>query len=273
MIIEETESGYKIEFPKSFDDYNILNYERKGCFSVVFKIIKKDTNKIFAAKVISKVDMQKQNCLEDIYAEITIHNQLIHPNIVKLIRSLEITNSKNDEFIVLIEEYCEKGDLASYFNEFGFQNEIEMKTVEIGIIESVKYLHQLGYAHSDIKPENILLDDNMIPKLCDFGCCEFCGNNINHNFFKSDIWSIGQILYTFSEKKKLGLNRKVETSDKKLKILVEKCISLDLSKRPNIFDLQEDEYFIINNNEEESDLPDDDENEGINFNFLEENVD
>ena len=38
-----------------------------------------------------------------------------------------------------------------------------------GICEGVHYLHQQRIIHMDLKPQNVLLDDNMVPRIADFG--------------------------------------------------------------------------------------------------------
>lgn len=272
MFSAKTESGYLIEIPSSFDNYSVVSYEGRGCFSVVFKVRDNFTNIIYAAKVLSKKDMMNQNCFDDVCNEITIHMELTHPNILRHYHTFEMTNSKNEELIIVIEEYCSKGNLLKYIKNHSFKNSQERIYIEKGIIEGVKHLHNLGYAHCDLKLDNILLDKNMNAKLSDFGLCEKCINQ-DSIYFKSDIWSIGMILYTLFEGQKLGKNIYVEghlvtrIENEKLRKLVDKCTLLDLKKRPNIDEVCNDEYFM---NKETKDIEEmilnciDDEDDQIN---------
>lgn len=264
MISARTESGYIIEFDPSFGKYIATGYLNNGWSSVVYKVRKKDTNKFYIAKIISKQDMINKHSLEDVYNEILIHKSLNHPNIVKHIDTLELRNSKGEELIIIIEEFCSKGDILTFMNKKSFKNKFERKNIERGMVDAVKYLHALGFAHSDIKPENILLDKNMNVKLSDFGLCQFCSNE-NSIYFKNDIWSIGVVLYILAEGKKpnILLNENghllVVTEDKKLKKLVENCTFLDLDKRPGINDTCFDDYI---------DLPVEKKNVDVSNNFI-----
>jgi serine/threonine protein kinase len=45
-----------------------------------------------------------------------------------------------------------------------------------GICNGLEYIHEKGYIHLDLKPDNILLDDDMVPKITDFGLSRFFGD-------------------------------------------------------------------------------------------------
>lgn len=45
------------------------------------------------------------------------------------------------------------------------------------ICEGLYYLHQKSILHLDLKPVNILLDNNMVPKIADFGLARWFGEN------------------------------------------------------------------------------------------------
>ena len=257
MITAQTDSGYQIEIPLFFNGYEILCYLSNGCFSVVLKVQNINNHQIFVAKVISKIDMINKNNLNEIYNEIMIHKFLNHNNIVKLYDSFSIINEKQEELIVIIEEYCKNGDLSIYIKQNSLLNNYDKKRIECGIISAVKYLHHNSIAHCDIKPENILLDHNLNPKLCDFSLSIKCSQYSRHLNLKGDIWSIGITLYIIN-KKDQKLNKKcdhlsLETSNKKLKNIIEKCTSFNINNRPDIENLYNDGYFSIPDEEKEND--------------------
>lgn len=272
MFSTETDSGYPINVPNTFKGYIIVDEISKGCFSTVVKIMDTFTERYYAAKIISKTDMKNQNSLRSIYNEIENHRSLSNANIAKFYESFEITNSQKEQFIVIVIEYCSKGCLLDYINKDGFKDVNEMKKILYGIVNAVNYLHVNQIAHCDIKPENILLDKDLTPKLCDFGFSKNftksydeskCGSLDyaapelfkpgNVDFFKSDVWAVGITLFAASEKKfpfgdiydVINGNLHVICDDKKLKELVKKCTDMDPKKRPNMDDILNDDFFLF----------------------------
>ncbi|XP_037456863.1 putative receptor-like protein kinase At4g00960 [Triticum dicoccoides] len=67
-------------------------------------------------------------------------------------------------------EYMPKGCLADYVSDASCRLQWTTRYQIIkGICEGVHYLHQQGIIHMDLKPQNVLLDDNMAPRIADFG--------------------------------------------------------------------------------------------------------
>uniref|UniRef100_A0ACD6A339 Uncharacterized protein n=2 Tax=Avena sativa TaxID=4498 RepID=A0ACD6A339_AVESA len=70
-------------------------------------------------------------------------------------------------------EYVPGGSLANFLSDknLGLHWGIRFKIIK-GICEGLQYLHEAGIMHFDLKPDNILLNDEKIPKITDFGLLE-----------------------------------------------------------------------------------------------------
>jgi serine/threonine protein kinase len=133
---------------------------------------------------------------------------LSHENIIKLLGS-EI----NNEELFLYMEYVSGGSLRSLLDIFGGFNEKLIQKYLSQILQGLKYLHNLGIIHRDLKCANILLDPSGKVKISDFGCSKqiisqsknellqslkgtlpwmapevVCQNKYD---MKADIWSLG----------------------------------------------------------------------------------
>ncbi|XP_066338355.1 cysteine-rich receptor-like protein kinase 25 isoform X4 [Miscanthus floridulus] len=71
-------------------------------------------------------------------------------------------------------EYLHNGSLRSYVTDepCGLQWQVCYKIIK-GICLGLQYLHEMNIIHLDLKPDNILLDDDMMPKIADFGLSRF----------------------------------------------------------------------------------------------------
>ena len=148
------------------------------------------------------------NSLLNIQKEIDIQSKIDHPNIVKLLYVKE-TETCYD----LIMDYAKNGNLFHYIRRNKSLSEDESFSIFIQVVNAINFLHENDLIHRDIKPENILLFENNIVKLCDFGWCvklngyqrgTFCGTTeymspelVNHQGYGKEIdtWSLGVLLY------------------------------------------------------------------------------
>ena len=94
---------------------------------------------------------------------------------IQMIDYFTLDNGKITTCFILL-EYFPKGTLKDFLkkmtNEKIILNEFQIWKIIYNISLSIQKIHKLNYAHRDIVPENILIDDNFNKiKLCDFGSC------------------------------------------------------------------------------------------------------
>lgn len=123
----------------------------EGSFGKVYKAKQLATGKSVAVKQIDKTSMDRFEMQLQI-TEIELLKVIgSHPYIIKLIDVME--DDKNF-FIVL--EYLDGRDLFEFMNR-NFMNEAKAKRILYSILRAVKYLHNFGIVHRDIKLENIMM--------------------------------------------------------------------------------------------------------------------
>ncbi|NWU67748.1 DAPK3 kinase, partial [Pterocles burchelli] len=153
------------------DVYEIGEELGSGQFAIVKKCREKSTGLEYAAKFIKKRQSRASRRgvrREEIEREVTILQQILHANIIKL---HDIYENKTD--VVLILELVSGGELFDFLAQKESLSEEEATRFIKQILDGVNYLHSKKIAHFDLKPENIMLLDKNIPiphiKLIDFG--------------------------------------------------------------------------------------------------------
>ncbi|XP_077116635.1 ephrin type-A receptor 8 isoform X2 [Ranitomeya variabilis] len=101
----------------------------------------------------------------DFLSEASIMAQFDHPNVIHL--EGVVTRSK---LTMIITEYMENGSLDSYLrSRDGHFTIIQLVGLLRGIASGMKYLSDLGYVHRDLAARNILVNNNLVCKVSDFG--------------------------------------------------------------------------------------------------------
>mmetsp|Transcript_1474 Transcript_1474/g.1458 ORF Transcript_1474/g.1458 Transcript_1474/m.1458 type:complete len:282 (+) Transcript_1474:361-1206(+) len=172
----------------------------------------KKTQKMVAIKFIKKENMNLRE-LELQKREIEVLKICQHPNIIRLLDVFE-----NPQYIYLVLEYMEGGDLFTYLDAREFKiTEDRAREIAHQIAAAIYYIHSYGIAHRDLKLENIMMVDNSATsslKLVDFGLSKILGQNetsiepfgtigyvapevlVQKPYGKAvDLWSLGVMIY------------------------------------------------------------------------------
>ncbi|KAG6655963.1 LEAF RUST 10 DISEASE-RESISTANCE LOCUS RECEPTOR-LIKE PROTEIN KINASE-like 2.8 [Carya illinoinensis] len=186
----------------------------EGGYGTVFKGTLR-SGQLVAVKMLGKSKANGQEFISEVATIGTIH----HVNIVQLI-GFCVEGSKR----ALVYEFMSNGSLNKYI--FSQEGSIllsfeKMHDIALGVARGIKYLHEgceMQILHFDIKPHNILLDENLTPKVSDFGLArlfsvddsivsltavrgtlgymapELCYQNIGGISYKADVYSFGMLL-------------------------------------------------------------------------------
>lgn len=193
-------------------NYKLLEKIGYGVAGDVYKI-KSSSDNIYALKIIPKNNLFRsygkinKSKVERVEREIEIHGKLNHPNIVKLYWPFQDYNAIYLK-LELMPYSLDKLIKTEYINEN------DSVIIITSVTKALLFLKGNLIIHCDIKPGNILINNNGDVKICDFGLSEvlpdknsrvprFCGtpNYISPELltstisFETDIWSLGSVFY------------------------------------------------------------------------------
>ena len=170
------------------DDYEITARELgRGTFGIVFVAKRKIDGKEFAAKIIlSKIGTFNGEDQYKFLRESQVLSTLNHPAIVKFhgINFHSFNEKEKDKLQpTLLTEYLPRGSLEDILEEERKNgatedwNATKKYILLLGITHAMRYLHENNIIHRDLKPQNILMDSNFYPRVCDFGLSRFLPKN------------------------------------------------------------------------------------------------
>ncbi|KAJ9178808.1 hypothetical protein P3X46_010659 [Hevea brasiliensis] len=228
---KEKENQAKIE--KFLEDYKALTPTRysyadlkritnqfkdklgQGAYGEVFKG-KLSSEILVAVKILNNSTGNGEEFINEVGTMGRIH----HVNVVRLVGFCAEGFHR-----ALVYEFLPNESLEKFiFSNHGHHRSLgweKLQDIALGIAKGIEYLHQgcdQRILHFDIKPHNILLDDNFIPKISDFGLAKLCSKDhsvvsmttargtmgyiapevFSRNFgnvsCKSDVYSFGMLL-------------------------------------------------------------------------------
>ncbi|CAM9558941.1 unnamed protein product [Ectocarpus fasciculatus] len=135
----------------------------RGGFGVVFQALNVEVGDFVAVKRFPLTAIDAES-LASIEAEIDLMKKLNHPNIVKYVDTI-----RTQDYLHIVLEYMENGSLQHVLKKFGSFSESLTAIYITQVLRGLKYLHEQGVLHRDIKGANILTTKDGQVKLADFG--------------------------------------------------------------------------------------------------------
>lgn len=159
----------------TLDEYEIIKDLGAGAFSTVKLARSKEDGKLYALKIIKDNAFENPSTLNSFKNEVEIMQEISHPYIINMIKSssegvLKSPSGENkDNVIYLTLELASGGELFDFIAQTGSFSEPVARYYFHQIIDAFEYLHSRGISHRDMKPDNIMLDDEFNLKIADFG--------------------------------------------------------------------------------------------------------
>ncbi|OMH83755.1 Serine/threonine-protein kinase hal4 [Zancudomyces culisetae] len=176
VVISRTNSTrtHDSGMPSLKEKYGVLKRSNigKGATAVV-RISQKNTGKggrkLFAVKRYTKKSKSEseRSYIKRLTSEFCISSMMRHKNVIQ---TLDLTRDKSGKWCQVM-EYCSGGDLLDLIKN-DHMNQTEKDCLFKQLLQGIAYLHSIGVAHRDIKPDNLLLDDKCVLKVADFGVSE-----------------------------------------------------------------------------------------------------
>ena len=240
--------------------FEMLKTLGQGYYGRVFLCEKKDTKKLYAVKVMSKLIIIKRNFFEGLENEKYILEKVRNPFVVNLEYCFA-----SPSYVFFVMEFKQGGELYHHLRKRNRFSEKVTKFYGAQILLGLDYLHSLDIMYRDMKPENILLDEHGNASLADYGISKILkGSETTRTFVgtpdyvapeivlqkghdkRVDIWCFGIILYEmiyglppfYNKQQNIMLNNIIKTNPTFPKVIkiskdIEDLISKCLKKNPN----------------------------------------
>ncbi|KDO27346.1 CAMKK/META protein kinase [Saprolegnia parasitica CBS 223.65] len=223
-------SGDWLNSRTMINNYIILESLGVGSYAEVKLCKEKASGQLFAMKFIDRDIMHKHgklnrqpDALNDIKREIAIMKKLNHPNVLRL---FEVMDDPHVNKLFLVLEFMQLGDLLSFTKKTKPAStsdticapmlDPELHGVALQVLHGLAYLHDQNIVHGDLKPQNLLIGEQGIVKIADFGISqnlygskqqlleskgtpafmspEMC-SGVQYSGQLADVWAVGATLY------------------------------------------------------------------------------
>ena len=194
-------------------NFEILQKLGEGSFSTVYKVRRKIDNNIYALKKVKLQKLkekEKQNALNEVRILASIKSPFV-------IKYKEAFIEESDKSLCIVMEYANNGDLYQTISKFRKMNylmeEYDIWRILIQMVKGLKALHDLNILHRDLKSANIFLFNDGTAKIGDCNVSKVVYKGLGYTqtgtpYYaspeiwndspydsKSDIWSLGVVLY------------------------------------------------------------------------------
>ena len=158
-------SSFIVDNRLKSSDFDVIKTIGRGAFGKVNLVRHRESRQVYAMKLLSKSEMIKRSESAFYWEERFIMAHAVTDWIVKLHFAFQ-----DDRYLYMVMDYMPGGDLVNLMSNFDVP-EKWAKFYCAEIVLAVNSIHEMGFVHRDVKPDNMLLNKHGHVRLADFGTC------------------------------------------------------------------------------------------------------
>lgn len=182
----------------------------RGSYGSVYLALNVTNGEMLAVKQVTLQPLaQSSEGIEALIKEVQTMKDLDHLNIVQYLGF-----EKKQQTYSLFLEYVAGGSISSCLKSYGKFDEQLVRFITRQILEGLRYLHENGILHRDLKADNLLLELDGTCKISDFGISkkshDIYSNNAELSMQGTIFWMAPEVIHSMVEEKKQGYSAKVD---------------------------------------------------------------
>ena len=151
--------------PKKFGAYTVLATLGEGAASTLYAVQNTKTKQVSALKHVEKTGEKSQRFLDQVKQEYAIGSKLDHMTIRKVRKLIKHRKLLKVQSLSMIMEFID----ATTLDQKLPKNHSQAVRVFLQVAKGLAHMHAKGYVHADIKPNNVLVDEQGNVKIIDLG--------------------------------------------------------------------------------------------------------